>query len=133
MIWLVAAGSAAGGVARYLVSVAAQQRLGTTFPVGTLMVNVTGALLVGFLMRYALASPGVSAEVRAVLTTGFCGGYTTFSAFSFETAALLDTGDYRRAAVYVSANIVLSLAAVYLGAAGARELLSWRSDARLQG
>lgn len=133
LIWFVAAGSAVGGAARYAVSMAAQQRLGTAFPIGTLVVNVAGALLVGFLMRYALASPAVSADLRAALTTGFCGGLTTFSAFSYEALALVESGDYRRAVLYVMASVGLSLMAVYAGSVGARELLAWRGDARIQG
>jgi len=86
----VAAGSAIGGVARYLLSLAIQQRATTPFPVGTLVINVTGSLLLGFLLRYATASSTMSPEARALLTTGFCGGYTTFSTFSYETVALFE-------------------------------------------
>jgi CrcB protein len=103
-----------------------QQRFGATFPWGTLLINVTGSLLLGFLIRYALAAPGVSVEVRALLTTGFCGGYTTFSAFSFETAALLEDGQYERAGTYVLGSVLLSLLATFCGFILARELLAFR-------
>ena len=76
---------------------------------GTLLVNITGSLILGFIMRYALGSTSVSAETRALLTAGFCGGYTTFSTFSYETIALMEDGDYRRAAIYVVASVVVSV------------------------
>src|SRR5919205_3018731 len=98
MIYLfVAAGSAAGGVVRFLLGGALQRAAGGAFPVGTLVINVTGSLLLGFLLRYALETPAVTPEARALLTTGFCGGYTTFSTFSYEAVALLQDGDWRRA------------------------------------
>ncbi len=126
MIWYVALGSAAGGVLRWMISGAFQQRLGTTFPVGTLVVNITGSLLLGFLIRYALQTPAISPEVRALLTTGFCGGYTTFSTYTYETATLIEDGDYRRAAAYAIASVLLALIGIFLGFAAARELLAAR-------
>jgi CrcB protein len=126
LVWYVAFGSAVGGASRYALSSFIQQRAGT-FPAGTLIVNITGSLILGFLMRYALGSTSVSAETRALLTTGFCGGYTTFSTFSYETIALIQDGDYRRAATYVVASVALSLVATFLGIFVAGELLAARS------
>ncbi len=94
--------------------------------VGTLVVNVTGSLLLGFLLRYALATPAITPEVRALLTTGFCGGYTTFSTLSYETIALIEDGDYRRAALYVALSLLLSLVGTWAGLALAREVLAAR-------
>lgn len=125
LIWYVALGSAVGGASRFVLSSFIQQRTGT-FPLGTLIVNITGSLALGFLLRYALGSTSVSAETRALLTTGFCGGYTTFSTFSYETMQLIDDGDYRRAATYVGLSVVLSLAATFLGMLGAGQLLAMR-------
>ena len=71
-------------------------------------------------------STSVSAETRALLTTGFCGGYTTFSTFSYETIALMEDGDYRRAAMYVVASVVVSLAATFLGIVAANAVLGAR-------
>jgi len=122
-------GSAVGGIARFLLGSAIQQRAGAGFPVGTLVINVTGSLLVGFLLRYALGTSAISAEVRALLTTGLCGGYTTFSTFSYETAALLEGGDYRRASLYVVSSVVVGLLATFLGIAAARALLEFRKPA----
>ena len=125
LVWYVAVGSAVGGAARFALSSFIQQRAGT-FPVGTLIINVTGSLILGFLMRYALGSTSVSAEMRALLTTGFCGGYTTFSTFSYESIALIEDGDYRRAAIYIVLSVVLSLVATFLGIATAGQLLAAR-------
>jgi CrcB protein len=124
MIWYVTVGSALGGATRYLLGSFVQQRASVDFPVGTLVINVTGSLLLGFLMRYALATPAVTPELRALLTTGFCAGYTTFSTFSYETATLLQDGDYRRVALYVLASVLLSLAAMLAGFDAARRLLA---------
>jgi fluoride exporter len=126
MIWYVAAGGAAGSVLRFLLSTAIQQRTGGEFPLGTLMINITGSLLLGFLMEYALSSPAISREVRALVTTGFCGGYTTFSTFSYESIKLLQEGDYRHAGVYVGLSVLVSLAGAFAGIALARELLALR-------
>ena len=126
LLWYVALGSAVGGAARFALSTFIQQRASTAFPTGTLIVNITGSLLLGFVLRYALGSPSVSAEVRALLTTGFCGGYTTFSTFSYETIALIEDGDYRRAAIYIALSVAVSLTATFLGIAAAGQLLAAR-------
>jgi CrcB protein len=125
--WAIATGAAVGGLARYYLSSSIQHRLGPTFPWGTLVVNVTGSLLIGFFIRYALATPAVSVEMRALLTTGFCGGYTTFSTFSLESIALLEEGQYGRAGAYVGGSVLLSLTATFCGFLLARELLSFRA------
>lgn len=123
MIWAVAIGSAAGGMARYLLGGVVQRMSGTTFPAWTLIVNVTGSLALGFLMRYLGEGVTVSAEARALLTVGFCGGYTTFSTFSFEVVTLFEQGDWRRASLYVIASVTLSLMAMWAGMALARAMI----------
>jgi CrcB protein len=125
-VWAIAVGAAMGGVARYYLASAVQQRLGATFPWGTLLINVTGSLLLGFIIRYAIASPVVSVEMHALLTTGFCGGYTTFSTYSYETATLLEEGQYERAGLYALGSVLLALAATFVGFILARELLAFR-------
>jgi CrcB protein len=126
MLWYIAFGSALGGVSRYLVGGLIQRFLDTTFPAGTLVVNVTGSFLLGVLLRYAMDTPTLTPELRAFLTIGFCGGYTTFSTFSYESVALLEEGDWIRAATYVTLSLVLSLVAVVLGFAAARGVVSLR-------
>lgn len=124
-LW-VAAGSAAGGVLRYALGALIQRHAASVFPVGTLAINLTGSLLLGFILRYALATPAVTPEVRALLATGFCGGYTTFSTFSYEAAALIEDGDLQRAAWYVALSVTLSLAGTFIGFGLAREVLELR-------
>src|SRR4051812_44384060 len=102
MLWYIAAGSAVGGVTRYLLGLAIQRASGSGFPVGTLVINVTASLLVGFLLRWMTDGVLLSAETRALLTTGFCGGYSTFSTFSYETVRLIEDGEWRRATTYVA-------------------------------
>jgi fluoride exporter len=124
-LW-VAAGSAVGGVLRFALGTLIQRQAGTTFPLGTLAINFSGSLLLGFILRYALGTPAVSPETRALLATGFCGGYTTFSTFSYEAAALIEDGDLRRAAWYVGLSVALALAGTFLGFGLAREALELR-------
>ena len=117
LIWYVAAGSAAGGVARFLLSTAIQERAASPFPVGTLVVNLTGSIALGFVLRYALGTASISPEMRVMLTTGFLGGYTTFSTFSYESVALIESGEYSRALAYVLLSVVLALLGTFGGMA----------------
>ena len=126
MIWYVALGGGVGSALRFLLGRLIQDRAGGIFPWGTLLVNIAGSFLLGFLMEYALATPVVSREVRAMLTTGLCGGFTTFSTFSYETMTLMRDGDYRGAGLYVGLSLVLSLAAMFGGLILAREILALR-------
>ena len=126
MLLYVALGSAIGGVSRYLLGGLVQRMLDTTLPAGTLLVNITGSFLLGAIIRYALETPSLSPDVRAFLTIGFCGGYTTFSTFSYETMALLEDGEWARAGVYITASVILSLIATFLGLALARQVIVWR-------
>ncbi len=124
LIGFVAIGGAAGSVARFLLGALLQSRTAGTFPWGTFAINVSGSILLGFLMRVALASStAMSPEVRALLTVGFCGGYTTFSTYSYETAVLLETGHYGKAATYAAASVALALAGTFIGFMAAREFL----------
>ena len=127
MLWYVAIGSAVGGVIRYLLGGAIQRALAASFPVGTLVINVTGSALLGFIFRYALETPAVTPEIRALLGVGFCGGYTTFSTFSYETLTLLEDGDWRRAGLYVGGSLIGSVLAAFLGFMAARELIALRT------
>jgi CrcB protein len=126
MVFYVAIGSAIGGVSRYLLGGLVQRLADTTFPAGTLLINVTGSLLLGLIVRYAVETPTITPEIRAFLTIGFCGGYTTFSTFSYETVAMLEDGQWSRAGLYVSASVLLSLLGTLLGFALARELIAFR-------
>lgn len=118
----VALGGAVGSLARYAIAILIPARPGA-FPVGTLVVNVTGSILLGFLMRYGLESVSASPQTRLLLVTGFCGGYTTFSAFSYETARLVEDGQWTRGAAYIAASVALSVAGTFAGFAIARGML----------
>lgn len=111
-ITAVAAGGAIGSVLRYLVGV--WMPASASVPVGTLTVNVLGSLLIGVLVKQfaAVADPSLW---RLALATGFCGGFTTFSAFSIETLQLLQQGRAMRAALYVVLTLGLGVAATWLG------------------
>jgi fluoride exporter len=125
--WAVAIGAAIGGTTRYYVSLFATERLGDVLPWATLIINVTGSFVLGFLMRFALASPASSMEVRLLLATGVCGGYTTFSTYSYEVALLIEEGQYERAATYAFGSMILAVLATFAGFVLARELLAVRA------
>jgi len=129
MLWYIAAGSALGGVSRYLVGGLAQRILDTTFPAGTLVVNLSGSFLLGLFLRYALETATLTPELRAFLTIGFCGGYTTFSTFSYETVALLEDGEWTRATLYAALSVFLALGATLLGFMVARGVIALRGSA----
>jgi CrcB protein len=123
-ILAVAAGGAVGSVARYLLSSRVGHWLGTGFPWGTLAVNIIGCAIYGALIEVfaRVWSPG--ATVRALLTVGFLGGFTTFSAFSVEVFALYERGAVLEAGLYVVASVVLSILGVFAGLHLFRALLS---------
>ena len=114
MIWYVAVGSAIGGMARYLVGSWAQRY--SSYPWGTLAVNITGSFIIGWFASYALAN-SLRPEMRAFVAIGICGGFTTFSAFSHESMMMLRDGHWLRAGAYVAGSVILSLLAVLAGAA----------------
>ncbi len=106
---------AVGTLARYGLQGLVQERTGSSFPFGTLVVNLLGCFLLGGIMEYALAHVTIPPEWRIGITTGFFGAFTTFSTFSWETTRMLEDGEWTRAGVYVLASVVGGLAAVILG------------------
>lgn len=119
-LWI-AAGSALGGVARYWLSGVVARFAGETFPWGTLLVNVSGSLLIGIIAALT-ASEGrffIGSTSRLALMAGLLGGYTTFSSFSLQTLALLQDGDWWRAGANIVLSVVLCLFAVWIGYAAA--------------
>lgn len=122
---LIAAGGALGAVARYGLSGWVQGRAGGFFPWGTLVVNVLGSFLLGFLFRY-LEATTLPAEWRQAATIGLLGAFTTFSTFSLETVALVQDGDWARASAYLVASVLLGLVAVVAGIATAMMTLAPR-------
>jgi CrcB protein len=113
---LVAAGAACGGLLRWGVGLAFARWLGTAFPWGTLLINVTGCLFLGWFGKWlANRLPPRSEELRLFVAVGFCGAYTTFSTFELEAAGLLRDAAGGLAALYLAGSVVLGLLAVQLG------------------
>lgn len=111
---LVGAGGFVGAVARYLVTLALPF-IGTGFPFGTLVVNVVGCLLIGFISEMSITSSLVSPELRLLLATGFCGGFTTFSSYMFEIMFLLRDGEILYASIYLFGSIIGGIFFLYIG------------------
>lgn len=124
----IAIGSAIGGVARYWCSGVAARLIGETFPFGTLIVNIAGSLIIGFVAT--LTGPDgrvfASTTARQFIMIGFCGGYTTFSSFSIQTLNLLNDGQWFYAAANIILSVALCLLAVWIGHALAVSLNTMR-------
>lgn len=124
MLAYIALGGLLGTVSRYGLQGWVQAHVpGAQLPVGTVTVNLLGSLVLGFAMRYATGSALLSPEVRAGLTIGFCGAFTTMSTFAYESLALLGDGEYVQAAAYMAATVVGCLLATIVGFALANRLL----------
>jgi fluoride exporter len=110
-------GSALGGGARFYLSGLAAERIGEVFPVGTLVVNVSGSFVIGFVAT--LTGPDgrvfVGPDARLFVMAGICGGYTTFSSFSLQTLNLAEEGQWLYAGANVILSVILCLVAVWLG------------------
>ena len=116
MIWLlVAVGGAAGSVLRYAVGRLAAHYLGVDTVAGTFAVNVAGSFALGLLAAVFMARSDWPLELRAMLTVGLLGGFTTFSTLAYDGVRLLSSGEYARAGLSIGANLVVGLAAAYLG------------------
>jgi fluoride exporter len=113
----IAVGSAIGGVARYWCSGVAARLIGETFPWGTLIVNVIGSFIIGFVAT--LTAPDgrvfIGSTARLGIMAGFCGGYTTFSSFSIQTLNLMNDGEWLYAGANITLSVVACLVAVWSG------------------
>jgi fluoride exporter len=118
LLWI-GLGGAVGSVLRYLLGGVVQRSAHAGFPAGTLAVNVVGCFVIGVLAQHYM-NVQTHPSMRAALITGFCGGFTTFSAFSLETVGLLRGGEYGRVATYVVLSVSLSLLATISGMAAAK-------------
>lgn len=110
-------GAGIGGAMRHGVNVGSARLFGFGFPYGTLIVNVAGSFVMGLLAGYFAFRPGIAQHARLFLTTGVLGGFTTFSAFSLDTALLVERHSYGLAAGYAVGSVVASLAALFFGLA----------------
>ncbi|MES2295297.1 MAG: fluoride efflux transporter CrcB [Pseudomonadota bacterium] len=118
----VAVGGAIGSVARYLMAGFVQAAAWEGFPYGIFVVNVSGGFIMGLLVELMALKWNVSLEMRAFLTTGIMGGYTTFSTFSLDSALLIQRGSYASAAAYIVGSAVLSILALFAGLWAVRTL-----------
>jgi fluoride exporter len=112
---VVAVGGALGSLMRYLVAGAVQPAWWPGFPFGIFVVNITGGLAMGLITALAALKLNLTPEMRAFLTTGILGGYTTFSTFSLDSAMLMERGAYAQAGAYVIGSVVLSILALFAG------------------
>ena len=114
---LVALGGAIGAGGRHLVNFGSARALGTDFPWGTAIVNVTGSLVMGLLAGWLAlrADQSWSQHLRLFLTTGILGGYTTFSAFSLDAGLLIEKHAYAPAAAYILGSVMLSILGLFAG------------------
>ena len=111
---LVSLGAALGGGLRYGLSKLTYAFLPISFPYGTLIVNITGSFVLGLVMFHLDPKEMISAKLRLFLTVGFCGGFTTFSTFSYETISLCRDSEFLIAGFNIVANVIFCLAGVYL-------------------
>ena len=120
-LWI-ALGAVVGASARYLLSGYIAKVFSSTFPYGTLVINISGSLLLGFFLVWTSERVLVDAHWRLLIAIGFCGSYTTFSSYAFETFALFEQGQWLLVSLNVMASNLLCLVSVLAGAALARWL-----------
>lgn len=111
---LVSAGAAIGGALRYGISSYIQRHIFVIFPYGTLFVNVVGSFILGIIMFYLNEKELIGNDFRLFLSVGFCGGFTTFSTFSYETLNLFRDSEFGLAIYNVLLNVILCLVGIYL-------------------
>jgi CrcB protein len=114
-ILLIAGGGAIGSVLRYLTSVVVNKYYAHVFPLATLLTNIIGCLLIGIFVGWLSKNQLSNSNLKWFLITGFCGGYTTFSAFGLENVSLLQNGNSGWAFLYIAASVIVGLAAVWTG------------------
>jgi CrcB protein len=113
--FLIAFGGALGSMARYWVGSAIANRVGTKFPYGTLIINITACVIIGFSLSFLTKRADLSPDWRFLVPVGFIGAYSTFSTFEWETLSTIRTGAFLLAALYSVGSFLLGLAAVWTG------------------
>ncbi len=114
IIFLAIAG-ALGALSRYALGGVVQRVTGASFPYGTLVINIIGCLVIGYIMQLALNTNIISANLRVIITIGFLGAFTTFSTFSYETVKLLEDGAFIFAILNIASNVGICLLATFFG------------------
>ena len=118
----IALGAVVGASARYFLSTFIARNLSSAFPYGTLLINITGSLVLGFFLVFSTERALLDPRWRLLVAIGFCGSYTTFSSYAFESFALMEQGQWLLTSINIVASNALCLAAVLAGAALARGL-----------
>jgi CrcB protein len=118
----IALGAVPGALSRYYLTRYCAQWFGTAFPYGTFIVNLSGALLMGFFITLTLEKMISSPDLRALVAVGFLGAYTTFSTYALDTAELLHQGSWNRALWYWGGSALLGILSLEVGSAIARKL-----------
>ena len=118
---LIAIGGALGSIARYWVSSTIAGRMGIRFPYGTLIVNITACIIIGFSLTYMSRRADMNPALRYLIPIGFIGAYSTFSTYEWETLTTLRSGAFLLAAIYAGGSLILGLIAVWGG--------SWLAEA----
>ena len=119
---LVFFGGGCGASLRHAINMASARALGTDFPYGTFIINISGSIVMGLIAGYLAFRGEASQPWRLFLMTGILGGYTTFSAFSLDTALLYERGELGLAALYVVGSVALSIMGLFAGLAIVRHL-----------
>lgn len=115
MILLVGAGGAAGSIARFLFQQLITHYYSSSFPWGTLVVNIVGCFIIGVVYAFSEKGNLLSPEMRLLLATGFCGGFTTFSSFAYDNVSLLRDGELLYTFLYIGGSVLIGLLAAYAG------------------
>jgi CrcB protein len=113
--FLIAFGGAFGSIARYWVGSAIASRMGTKFPYGTFVINITACMIIGFSLTFLARRADLNPAWRFLIPVGFIGAYSTFSTYEWETLSTIRTGAFLLAAVYAVSSLILGLAAVWGG------------------
>lgn len=121
-ILLIGLGGGTGSIFRFLISHFTKKYWLGDFPLGTFLVNITGCLLIGMLIGWLLKIQELSSDLRMILIVGFCGGYTTFSAFALENYELMNSGKISVSLVYTLASVILGILFVWIGISWAKSV-----------
>jgi CrcB protein len=125
-VLLVGLGGAIGSILRYVTSLAAAHWFGAEFPYGTLIVNLSGAFVIGLVQEVGAETLWIPDNMRILLTTGMLGGFTTYSAFSYETVRLMETQAWHQAWINIVVTTTLALSLCFLGITVGRLVLGLR-------